>query len=436
MPVHTFEAPAGRPDRLCQCYGGPQKRDGSPIRAKAEGLQYERLHLFCCSADLEVRFCQVRMIAHGDDEMTHMTFPAFCKRVCVAAFVVSTIVGAGSIGQTSSAQTPRADTSAPVLKVDPAWPKPLPNKWSVGPVSGITIDAREHIWIVQRGETVRQSGGVPAPPVIEFDFQGNVVQTWGGPGDGYEWPEQVHGITVDYKDRVWISGNGENDAQILAFTREGKFLRQIGRSGRIGGSNDTQNLGHATQMRIDPQTNEVYVSDGENSRNRRVIVFDADTGAYKRHWGAYGEKPDDASWTAKVDPKGPPPKQFGTAVHCVRIARDGLIYVCDRSNSRFQIFRRDGTFVKELFIARGGPQSVWDIDFTPDQRFMYVADGGNQKVWVVRRDDLEIVGSFGGPGKDPGQFATSLHDIVVDARGNLYTGEAATGGRVQKFAVQ
>src|SRR5262245_30157178 len=203
----------------------------------------------------------------------------------------------------------------PTFDVDPAWPKPLPNNWVVGPVSGLATDARDHIWLIHRGELAKQEGRVPAPPVIEFDPAGNVVQTWGGPGTGYEWPQQVHGITVDAKDRVWISGNGDKDAQILVFTRAGKFLRQIGHSGKNGGSNDTANLGRATQMRVDPRQNEVYVSDGEMNLNHRVIVFDSETGAYKRLWGAYGEKPDDRAAALRVDPAGPAPRQFGNAVH-------------------------------------------------------------------------------------------------------------------------
>lgn len=358
------------------------------------------------------------------------------RRFVLLAFPVAVTGALSSSDRVTAADQLAAD--APVFAVDPAWPKPLPDMARVGPVSGITVDAQDHIWIIHRGEAVKQAGGVSAPPVIEFDAGGTVVQTWGGPGAGYEWPEQVHGITIDHRDRVWISGNGQKDAQILAFTRQGKFLRQIGRSGQSGGSNDTHNVGRATQMRVDPATNELFVSDGEMNLHHRVIVFDADTGAYKRHWGAYGQQPDDAAVVPKFDPAGPPPKQFGAAVHCLRIARDGLVYVCDRSNNRFQIFRKNGAFVKEMFIAKetAGSGSVWDIDFSPDQRFMYVADGGNQKMWVLLRDELRIVGSFGGPGKAPGEFATSLHDIVVDSKGNLFTGEAATGGRVQKFALK
>ncbi len=354
----------------------------------------------------------------------------------VAALIL--IVLAWYATETMPADGAQSAGDIPVFEVDRAWPKPLPNNWAVGPVSGIATDARDHIWIIHRGLPVKEAAGLSAPPVIEFDQIGNIVQTWGGLGPGYEWPQQVHGITVDAKDRVWISGNGEKDTHILAFTRAGRFLLQIGRSGNSGGSNDTANVARATQMRVDPQRNEVYVSDGEMDQNHRVIVFDSETGAYKRHWGAYGKPPDDSAVTTQSHLPGAPPTQFGSAVHCVRIGRDDLVYVCDRSNSRFQIFRKDGTFQREVFVAgeskAGG--TVADIDFSPDQQFLYVADGANQKVWILRRDEMRVVGSFGQRGAEPGQFATTLHDLTVDSRGNVYTGEAASGGRVQKFSLR
>jgi DNA-binding beta-propeller fold protein YncE len=360
------------------------------------------------------------------------------KTLPTTIFVGLAVALTGSIlhqAPSTIAQSAARTTTAPVFEVDPDWPKALPNGWTIGPVSGIAVDAGDHVVLVQRAEAITQAGGTPAPHVIEFDPLGAVVRSWGGAGAGYEWLEQVHGLSIDHKDRVWISGNGEKDGQILAFTRTGAFIRQIGKAGRSGGSNDTANVGRATQMRFDPQQNEVFVSDGEGNQNHRVIVFDSETGAYKRHWGAYGARPDDGAVTLKFDPTAAPPKQFGSAVHCLRISRDGLVYVCDRANNRFHVFRKDGTFVREVFIAKetGGTGSVWDIDFSPDQTFMYVADGTNQKVWVLRRDTLTVEGSFGGPGKAPGQFATSLHDIVVDSKGNLFTGEAASAGRVQKF---
>jgi hypothetical protein len=354
------------------------------------------------------------------------------KRPPRLASVVMFVALAWPLGAPLSIVHAQQTSDVPVFDVDVTWPKPLPNKWAVGPVSGIAADTRDHIWIIHRAEAVKEAGRVPAPPVIEFDPAGNVVQTWGGPGAGYDWPQQVHGITVDDTNgRVWITGNGEKDTHILAFTRAGKFLRQIGRPGMKSGSNNTANVARATQVRVDARAREIFVSDGEQNQNHRVIVFDSETGAYKRHWGAFGQKPDDAAiGTDSAD------RQFGDAVHCVRVDRNGLVYVCDRSNSRIQIFRKDGTFVNEVFVARETGGSVYDLDFSPDQKFVYVADGATQRVTVLRRSDMQIVDTFGRQGASPGEFATSLHDIAVDSKGNIYTGEAAAAGRVQKFALR
>ena len=375
--------------------------------------------------------------------MKRLHVKARCIRLGRGSLLVLGLVAAAVAAPALSSIRLAAQTLSqkiPVYQVDPSWPKPLPNGWGIGPVSGISADSRDHVWIVHRQETVKQAGGTPAPPVIEFDAQGTVVQTWGGPGPGYEWPQQLHGINVDGQNRVWVTGNGADDAQILVFTIDGTFIRQIGHSGKMSGSNDTANLGHATQARFDAASGSVFVSDGESSQNHRVIVFDAATGAYQRHWGAYGKRPNDAEVVARFDPAVPPPPQFGT-VHCLRIARDGRVYVCDRGNNRFQIFQKDGTFLKEQFIAKDdtkGAGSVWDIEFSLDapQRFMFVADGTNEKVWILDRESLNVVGSFGSSGKAPGQFATPVHDLTMDSKGNLYTGEAATAGRVQKFSLK
>jgi len=345
----------------------------------------------------------------------------------------------------------------PSFQVDPFWPKPLPNKWLVGAVVGVAVDSKDHVWVIHRPGTLQpnetRAAWKAAPPVLEFDPEGNLVSHWGGPGQGYEWPELEHGIYVDAKNNVWIGGGGAKDAQILKFTRDGKFLMQIGRSGKNAGSNDTENLGGPASMVIDAATNDLYVADGYV--NHRVIVFDAETGAYRRHWGAYGRKPDDTYFQtlgerlpgpfsgavqnenrpSQYDPAGPPPPQF-RIVHSVRIANDGLVYVCDRTNDRIQVFRKDGTFVKEAFIAKDtlGSGSVWDIAFSNDraQTFLIVPDGTNQVVRILRRDSLQVLSEFGGGGHWAGQFY-GAHNIAADAKGNIYITETYEGKRVQKF---
>jgi DNA-binding beta-propeller fold protein YncE len=347
--------------------------------------------------------------------------------------------------------------SVPTYEVDPAWPKALPNRWLIGAVAGVAVDKKDHVWIVHRPGTLQpnetRSIWRAAPPVLEFDPAGNLVQSWGGPGDGYEWPDLEHGIYVDEDEHVWLGGGGGKDAQVLKFTRQGRFVMQIGRKGKNTGSNDTQNLGGAANVTVDREANEVYVADGYV--NHRVIVFDATTGAYKRHWGAYGRRPDDGYFTrageqlpspfsgavqhenrpSQYDPDGPPAPQF-RIVHAVRIARDGLVYVCDRTNDRIQVFRKDGTFVKEQFIAKRtlGSGSVWDLAFSTDaaQTHLTVIDGTNQQIWMLRRDSLDILGAWGQAGRWVGQFY-GAHNIASDSQGNLFIGETYEGKRVQKF---
>ena len=269
--------------------------------------------------------------------------------------------------------------------------------------------------------------------MLEFDQQGNLLRHWGGPGAGYEWPISNHGITVDYKGNVWIGGNDEaKDTQVLKFTKDGKFLLQIGKQGVHNGSNDVANLWRAAKIFVDPTANETYIADGYG--NRRVIVFDADSGKYKRHWGAYGAKPDDAKIGDYV-PGEPPSKHFRT-VHCVIVSKDRFVYVCDRVNDRVQVFRTDGTFVKEAFYEtktiRSG--SVWDMTFSrdPQETYIYQADGVNEEVRVLRRDTLEVVTTFGDGGRQPGQFY-GVHNVAVDSKGNLYTTETYNGARLQRF---
>jgi DNA-binding beta-propeller fold protein YncE len=356
------------------------------------------------------------------------------------------------------ASAAHTQTAAPRFDVDPAWPKPLPNNWIVGEVAGIAVDAQDHVWVLQRSRTVGVVArgaappvppptGVAAPPVIELDTSGNFLQAWGGPGTGYEWPANEHGLSVDSKNNLWVTGGGARDAHVLKFTSAGKFVLQIGHQGQVGNNADTTTLDRPTDAVVDPAVNEVYITDGEvGGSHHRVMVFDADSGAFKRLWGAYGEKPEDMPPqparggaappvpAVPIDPNAPPSRQFGTATHCVRIARDGLVYICDRSNNRIQVFRKDGTFVKEAFVERttAGLGAIWDLELSPDQRFLYIADGQNQKIWILQRDSLQILGSFGSDGHAPGQIR-GANAIAVDSKGNIYIAEAADGRRVQKF---
>jgi DNA-binding beta-propeller fold protein YncE len=339
----------------------------------------------------------------------------------------------------------RSGLVAPRFEVDPLWPKPLPNNWVLGQAIGLGIDARDHVWIVHRGDSLSAAETAAeqkpptgaccsaAPPVLEFDPAGNVVGHWGGPGEGYEWPLSNHGIFVDHKDNVWIGGNGNTDAHVLKFTRSGKLIFQIGKSGKSGGSNDLENFGRVSKIFVDPKANEAYIADGYG--NKRVVVIDADSGKFKRFWGAYGNKPDDAA-LGNYDPTAPPAKQFRTPVHCADLSNDGLLYVCDRPNDRIQVFKADGTFVNEVFVARKtlGDGSVWDIAFSkdPQQKYLYLADGKNEKIYIIQRDTMQILTSFGDGGRQPGQFF-AVHSIATDSKGNIFTTETYEGRRLQKF---
>jgi DNA-binding beta-propeller fold protein YncE len=370
------------------------------------------------------------------------------RDLCIGAIVVAIlgVLGAGqrALDTTAIAQGKSA-VQAPVFQVDPLWPKPLPNHWLIGSTIGVSADAQDHIWIVHRPDTLvaNETGAqndpptasccIKAPPVLEFDQAGNLIGHWGGPGQGYEWPQSNHGITVDYKGNVWIGGNGQKDGEVLKFTQEGKFLLQIGHFDKSKGSLDTENLHQAAKIYVDPGANEAYISDGYG--NHRVIVFDADTGAFKRMWGAYGNKPEDTNF-GRYNPNAPPLQQFRNPVHCSEIAKDGLVYVCDRTNDRIQVFHKDGTFVKEAFVQKTtlASGSVWDIAFSkdPQQKYIYLADGSDEKVFIILRDTLEVVTSFGDGGRWPGTFF-GVHSIATDSKGNIYTTETYEGKRVQRF---
>ena len=353
--------------------------------------------------------------------------------LALAAISVASAAGAALI--TVNTVAPDAPTKPPQFEVDPAWPKPLPNGWLMGQAAGVAVDRHDRIWVVQRPKSLtddekgatltppRSMCCAPAPPVLEFDVEGNLLSSWGGPGAGHGWPNNEHGIYVDYQDHVWLAGNGQKDGQIFKFTKAGKHLLTIGMPNMTGDDADTKHLNRPASVVVDPQTNEVFVADGYG--NHRVIVFDAQSGAYKRHWGANGLPPGDRSV-----------KGFANPVHCVRLARDGLLYVCDRTNNRIQVFRKDGTFVKEFVVAPNtrAAGSMWDADLSPDpaQTFLHAADGENNVVWNLLRDTGRVLGSFGRNGRSAGQFHW-IHNLAVDSRGNVYTTEVDSGKRAQKF---
>jgi DNA-binding beta-propeller fold protein YncE len=379
--------------------------------------------------------------------LTVAVFAALLVGLSVTHSVLDDIAHAQSQG---AAQAPR-------FEVDPFWPKPLPNQWLLGNTIGLFIDPQDTVWVVHRGaanlddnerglELKISDCCTAAPPVLAFDRSGTVIQSWGGPGKGYDWPSSNHGLFVDPGGNVWIGGNGPGDSHIVKFTRDGKFVAQYGKpNARMSGKNaegqpqftrnsrDPDNFGRVAKIFVDGKANEAYLADGYF--NRRVAVIDANSGKMKRFWGAYGKPPDDSDLPA-YDPAAPPRQTFGNPVHCADLSRDGLLYVCDRVNDRIQVFRPDGTFVTETFIAKNtkGSGSVWDIAFShdPQQRFLYVADGQNNRVYIVERSTMKPLTSFGTGGRMVGQFF-GVHSIAVDSQGNIYTTETYEGKRVQKF---
>jgi len=400
--------------------------------------------------------------------------------------------------------------SAPPYRNIPLWPQPFADDaWVLGSVTGVATDAQNHLWVVHRGDEsleANERGMIPvpggtgqpsssvccmaAPYVLEYDVNGRLISGWGGRSVGYQWPQVTGGIAVDAKGNVWIAATGPEpapaggrgrgaapaalpesdlptgattapaagrgaagrggaatpppgDAHILKFTRDGRYLMTIGTPGKMDGADSQTTLNRPSAIAVDNSANEVFVAD---MGNRRVVVFDADKGTYKRHWFAYGEKTAGAA-PGRYDPAEPAAKSFRD-ITCIEIARDGMVYVCDKSSNRIQVFDKSGKFIKEAFVAKstlGGvltgsfgvinaAGAVWDVALSQDQqqRFLFVADGMNKKVRILLRETLAEVGTIGSGGRYPGQFLV-VNSVAVDSQGNLYTGETHHGKRVQKF---
>jgi hypothetical protein len=379
-------------------------------------------------------------------------------RICAAAAMVT-----GPWLVAVAVGVAQAQAQMPVFEVDRNWPPPLPYNWKVGHVPAVGIDSRDHVFLLSRPNTLPpEDRARSAPPVVELDEHGKFVTAWGGPGiAGFDWPDSEHGITVDYKDNIWIGGSApvapslykRNDDMLLKFTHGGKLLFQIGGRDKSatsqtppvpGGNKDPRSVHQSADAYVHPATNEVFVADGYG--NRRVAVFDADTAAFKRAWGAFGNEPVDVlappppsgagNASAALDTDGEGAPQFGSPVHSVKVSRDGLVYVADRPNRRVQVFTVEGKYVTQMFLNRAGPStgSAAGVAFSPDaaQRFLYVADYGNSHIAVVDRKSLRILYQFGDRSAKPGDFQ-GLHHMAVDSKGNIYTGEVAPGARVQRF---
>lgn len=363
-------------------------------------------------------------------------------------------LGRGRLAGTAAAAW-NAEGVVPIFEPDPLFFEALPNRWVTGQVGGVAVDRHDNIWVFHRPASVPEGQRLaaldppqaecchPAPPVVQFDSRGRFVQAWGGPGDGYEWPATEHGIFVDHQDNVWLSGSAGADNQILKFAPDGRFLLQIGRAGANSGSNDTTNVGGPADLFVHPASNEVFVADGYV--NRRVIVFDAGTGAYERHWGAYGNRPDDdepipsrEELIGRLARGEAPPTQFATPVHAIFVSNDELVYVADRGNLRLQVFQLDGAFVTETFLKPNTlyyTGTVHEIGASPDpdQRFLYIVDGANKWVHVLDRRSLEVLYGIGGHGGHNAREFFHAHSFATDSQGNLYIGEVNDGQRYYRY---
>ena len=384
--------------------------------------------------------------------------------------VVTLAVAAASVAGLVQAQ--QRAPAAPRYRVDAFWPKPLPNKWSMQQIVDIYVDRDDHVWAINRRVDARPDELTAAtnpprgeccvlgPEVLEFDPDGNVVHAWGGPDYHPGWPGRLQTIAVDREKNVYLSGTTPGDS-IIKFSREGKFLKDFGHRGPKIPADQVKQDNQQTALfppgigsfELDEDAREIFIADG--FLNKRIVVYDMDSGAFKRGWGGHGIPLSeiDNNPTPNYDISGPPPDQmqFAPALHCVHFSRDGLVYVCERGSDRVQVFTKQGKFVRQWFVhpstqARGancgGPWSTtappcgtvyhMAISSDPQQRHVFVADGTNNMVWIYNRSDGTPAGSFGGNGRYAGQLHW-IDAIATDSKGNIYTGEVEDGKRIQKF---
>src|SRR6476646_10074745 len=366
------------------------------------------------------------------------------KRVVLTAATVLLVASAPM--RPTAQQLPKA----PRFEVDPKWPS-IPNNWVLGEVTSISVDRRDHIWVLHVPQSIPDAQRAnAAPPVLEFDAAGKLLASWGGPGNNSVWLGREHGIFVDANDFICIGGRagwprqttpGVSDDMILKFTMTGKLVMQIGHSGQSKGNVDTENVHQATDVFVDTAAKEVYVADGYG--NKRVVVFDSESGAFKRMWGAFGNPPPPTlapnapTPQPQTTPEGP--AEFGLP-HAIKVSRDGIVYVADRINNRIQMFTTAGKFLKQVRVTNEGSTVVpvpAGFAFSPDkkQQFLYVVDSGPMRVVVFDRQTMTQIGVVGMKGKNPGEFDI-VHHMAADSKGNLYTAEIVNQRRAQRFVLE
>ncbi|HSG66896.1 MAG TPA: hypothetical protein VLD39_17950, partial [Gammaproteobacteria bacterium] len=325
----------------------------------------------------------------------------------------------------------------PRFEIDPTWPQPLPDRWIFAQIGGVCVDSHDHIAIVDRRNITEEEEqtNVPVPTFVVFDRAGKVVNSWGDPDVV---PSDVHGCSFDAEDNLWVAGN--EDAIVQSYSHDGKLLLQIGTRGVFDTTDGSADAPFTNQSRerlnrpsgavVDPQTGDIYVSDGYG--NKRVVVFDSE-GNYLRQWGRHATQEEHVAKT---------PGTFTNVVHCIELSNEGLVYVCDRQGSRVQVFDKMGAHVRDIHIPRTDDfiedpvrrGTAWWVTFSPDeaQRYLYVMNGAEEKVHVVDHKSGRTLSVFGRPGHMPGDF-THGHTIATDSSGNLYVAETNYGRRVQRF---
>jgi hypothetical protein len=341
----------------------------------------------------------------------------------------------------------QANPRAPEFEVDPTWPT-IPEDWVLGEVTSVSVDRNDNVWVLHVPQSVpAERRANAAPPVLQFDSEGNLLRSWGGPANGTAWLGREHGIFVDANDFVWLGGRagwpratapGVSDDMLMKFTMDGELVLQIGRSGESTGNLDTENVHQATDVFVDTEAQEIYAADGYG--NKRVIVFDSETGEFKRMWGAFGNPPPPTFAPnapmpqPQTTPEGPP--EFGLP-HAIKVSNDGVVYLADRINNRIQLFTREGEFLQQVRVTNDGSDVVpvpAGFAFSPDQdqQLLYVVDSGAMRVVIFDRRAMTQIGVVGSRGANAGEFDI-VHHIAVDSNGNLYTAEIVNNWRAQKF---